>query len=388
MCWINPPGFRKHSIRGARWTCAFCCSFFSPALFSFPSSFQRSLWSCVSAHGHVPTCLWASACPWTPACALGCSWGRPLLPSLISTFTVPVCWQRAMCARTHTHTRFPIIYTQIMADNRVLKLQKTTTDADVDNDCAAGGALPSCTTGTLRGTCAQWLTFTLAGRRAQVRQLLPLKATDSAVGHQSKSSFSSPPMIQGCRETPCLNWYLCAAAFFSALSWLEFHNAVWKTAKKEKSNGGQKHKSYCSLCCVDRLFLLCSPKAEVSAHCYANEGLQMDRMTSFSNCPYGIWYSKCRAVEFLLKVANVTLLFNSENIFLLNHLLSIAAIESNWNTESFASHQLAPTVWSVHRRLTRSPTVVKWNGDFSREEPRLQSGLTTWIDSITPSKMW
>lgn len=70
-----------------------------------------------------------------------------------------------------------------------------------------------------------------AGRPAQAHQQVSLMATDSAVGHQSISSFSSPERIWGSWETLFLKWYLCATAFFTVLSWLELHNFFWKTAR-------------------------------------------------------------------------------------------------------------------------------------------------------------
>lgn len=69
------------------------------------------------------------------------------------------------------------------------------------------------------------------GRPAQAHQQVSLKATDSAVGHQSISSFSSPERIWGSWETLFLKWYLCATAFFTLLSWLELHNFFFKTAR-------------------------------------------------------------------------------------------------------------------------------------------------------------
>lgn len=83
----------------------------------------------------------------------------------------------------------------------------------------------------LRGTNTVPL-IQLAGCTVQSHQQVSLKATDSVVGHQSISSFSSTERIWGSWEKLCLKWYLCVPAFFTVLSWLGLHN------KKNSKNTG------------------------------------------------------------------------------------------------------------------------------------------------------
>lgn len=105
----------------------------------------------------------------------------------------------------------------------------------------------------LRGTNTVPL-IQLAGCTVQSHQQVSLKATDSVVGHQSISSFSSTERIWGSWEKLCLKWYLCVPAFFTVLSWLGLHNK-----KKQQEHGHESSGTtlITSLIYVNYHFFLC-----------------------------------------------------------------------------------------------------------------------------------
>lgn len=164
-----------------------------------------------------------------------------------------------LLASCHPHTQFPFIYPENLVEGRKKSLKS------IEKDYSSWGQ--ACLTSTENThSYPERHTYTVpliqpAGCPAQAHQQVSLKATDSVVGHQSISSFSSTERIWGSWETPCLKWYLCATAFFTVLSWLELHN-------KKKQEHGHKasattpimshiHANYhCYLCLISECTIL------------------------------------------------------------------------------------------------------------------------------------
>lgn len=199
-----------------------------PTFLSHASPWSTAKQRNISIQHQVSTCLWVYACLCMSLSARGCNWGLPLSPSLISTSTVPVCWHPAI------HTQFSIWWENKMEGKKKKKirqakknLQKMTTHVEVKQIWPPMRTPRS----ILRGTNTVPL-IQLAGCTVQSHQQVSLKATDSVVGHQSISSFSSTERIWGSWEKLCLKWYLCVPAFFTVLSWLGLHN------KKNSKNTG------------------------------------------------------------------------------------------------------------------------------------------------------
>lgn len=92
-----------------------------------------------------------------------------------------------------THTQFPFIYQEILAEG---KKEDNADLKSIDKDYSCWGQACLTSIENTHGRC----TYTVppiqpAGCPAQAHQQVSLKATDSVVGHQSISSFSSPEMI-------------------------------------------------------------------------------------------------------------------------------------------------------------------------------------------------